>query len=194
MYRKPQQPPYQKDRAPPPHTNTRVLLNTCTHTHVPLLTPRLGGKRQKDPCDTPCGFPSVSLSHLYRLVCKQKDSGQARGDLARLREKRGRLGASASPHLCHPLMGSCGPTGWKLPEYSAVLQRGGPGRQTRRILFCACVSSSFWDPDLLLLPCHPQALCLSLIKALFSFPPHPILSTKSLPMSRSKGWSFWLQE
>lgn len=38
---------------------------------MPLLTPRLGGKRQKDPCDTPCGFPSVSLSHLHRLVCKQ---------------------------------------------------------------------------------------------------------------------------
>lgn len=72
------------------------------------------------------------------------------------------------------------------------MQKGRPRRRTRRILFCAYVSSSFWDPDLL--PSHPQALCRSLIKALFSFLPHPILSTKSLQTSRSKGWSFWLQE
>lgn len=54
------------------------------------------------------------------------------------------------------------------------------------------VSPSFWDSDVLL-PSHPQALCLSQIKALF-FPPHSILSTKCSQMSRSKGWSFWLQE
>lgn len=98
-------PPYQKDRDPPPHTHTHVLLNSCTHTHVPLLAPRLEEKRQKDPMTPPCGSPSVSQLHLYSLVCKLEDAGQALRGLPGLGGQTGtwetQCTPDASPIPCH---------------------------------------------------------------------------------------------
>lgn len=59
-----------------PHTNS-VLLNTCTHTHVPLLAPSLGGKRQETPVTLHVDPVCVCHLHPYKLVCQQEDSGQA---------------------------------------------------------------------------------------------------------------------
>lgn len=93
--RKPQRPPYHKDGVPP-RTRTRVLPNTCTRTHVPLLAPGPGGKRQKTP---------VTLRADPMCVCHLRASSSAS---RRIRAKhfgtcwgswgtKGRLGRSAEP-------------------------------------------------------------------------------------------------
>ena len=155
MYRKTQQPPYQKDRAPPPHTNTHVLLNTCTHTHVPLLTPQTGGEETESPQRYSTWIPICGYRICTGLSASRRTQVKHLGACGALGIKGGNGEARPPPHLCHPLMGNRGPMEWKPPDYSQVLQRGGPGRQTRRIFLCACVSSSFWDLHLLLVPSYP---------------------------------------
>lgn len=90
------------DLPPTAHTNS-VLLNTCTHTHVPLLAPNLGGKRQKTPVTL--HVDPVCVCHLrpYKLVCQQEDSGQALRDLLGLLGEKGTLGELRGPRLCHHL-------------------------------------------------------------------------------------------
>lgn len=86
----------------PRQSPTSSHKHTCpvehTHAHPRASTyPQTRGEETEDPCDTPCGFPPMPLSHLYRLVGKQDVSGQTRGSLRGLPGGRGTREAQPIP-------------------------------------------------------------------------------------------------
>lgn len=105
--------PSRKHTCPVEHMHAHPRASTYPHT---------GGEETEDPCGTPCGFPSVSLSHLYRLVCK-RDSGQAPGGLLGLRGK-GALGKLSLPPSLPPADGQSWAHGVEATDESAGLRRG----------------------------------------------------------------------
>lgn len=150
-------------------------MNTCTHTHVPLPSPDPPGEETGDPCGS-MWIPPVALSHLYRLVCQREDSGQALGACW---DSWGKLRELSVPPSLSPTDGQSWAHEMEAPRLSNFAKGQARERGTRGIL-CLCLFI-LWDTDPLLLPSHPQALCLSQIKALFPFSPHSILFIKSLP-------------
>lgn len=144
------------------------------HAHPRASTyPQSGGRDGETPVILPCGVPSLSAVQACLQAGRLRSGtwgpgGAPAGD-------RGPLGGGTDslPLSLPPTDRQLWAHEGKAPRLFSSFAKGRADRGTRRILFCACVSSSFWDPDHLLLPSHPQALCLYLIKALFSFPPHP---------------------